>query len=180
MALHGYSILSQTSGKVYRASALQREYRRVLDCAHEAPVQVLDKDDTLLGVQRWEDLVFARDMLAALEDIGQFHAVFARHREEPPAAWAAMTPFAWLAHFDSDDAAEFAGELMPHLFESLRRGTLEPFLGAIRAWEASTEMLDDPEMAAAMSVDLDAQQLTEIFPPSEEEIAAGQETAVSA
>ena len=174
-----HSTLPHASGQVFRASALQREYRRVLDCAREAPVQVLDKDDTLLGIGRWEDIVFAHGMLSALEEIGQFHAIFARHREEDPAEWAAMTPFPWLSHFDGDDTAEFAGELLPHLFESLRRGSLDPYLGVIRAWESSTEMLDDTEMAAAMSVDFDAEQISEIFPPSQEEVAAAEQAAVS-
>lgn len=166
--------------KIFRASALQREYRRVLDFAREAPVQVLDKDDTVLGIERWEDLVFARSVLGALDDIGQFHAVFSRHREEAPSEWAAMTPFPWLARFDSEDAEEFAGQLLPHLFESLRRRGLDPYLGTIRAWESSAEMLDDAEMAAAMSVDLDAEQLIEIYPPAEDEVAAREEAAPSA
>jgi hypothetical protein len=180
MTRHGYTTLSRGSGRVFRASALQREYRRVLDSAREAPVQVLDKDDTLLGVERWEDIVFAHGMLSALEEIGQFHAVFARHRDEDPSEWAAMTPFPWLAHFDSEEVSEFASELLPHLFESLRRRTLDPYRGTIRGWESSTEMLDDEGMMAAIAVDLDAEQLTEIFPPSEEEVAAGEEAAASA
>ena len=180
MTPRSYASLAPASGKVFRASSLQREYRRVLDAARVAPVQVLDKDDTLLGIERWEDLVFARGMLSALEEIGQFLAVFHRHRDEAPSEWAPMTSFPWLAHFDGEDAAEFANELLPHLFESLRRGTLDPYLGTLRAWQSSCEMLDDPEMAAAMSVDLDAEQLAEIFPPSEEEVAAGEEAATRA
>jgi hypothetical protein len=179
MTRRSYSTLSHGSGQVFRASALQREYRRVLDCARESPVQVLDKDDTLLGIERWDDLVFAHGMLSALEEIGQFHAIFARHREEGPADWAAMTPFPWLSHFDGDDAAEFAGELLPRLFESLRRGSLDPYLGAIRAWESSTELLDDAEMVAALNVDLAGERLVEIFPPSPEEVAAAEEASAS-
>lgn len=153
-------------GSVFRASSLQREYRRVLDCAREAPVQVLDRDDTLLGIERWDDLVFARGVVAALEQVGQFHAVYSRHREEPSCNWASMTPFPWLAEFDEADIDEFAKELLPHLFESLRRNTLDPYLGNVRAWESSAELLDDPDMAAALDIDIAAEQLVEIYAPS--------------
>lgn len=162
--------LPKPQNEVFRASALQREYRRVLDAARDGPVQILDKDDTLLGIERWDDLVFARGVLAALDHIGQFHAVHSRHRDEHPTKWASMTPFPWLAEFGISDVDQFATELLPHLFAALRRKSLDPYLGNLRAWESSAEMLDDEEMIAATSIELGDADLFEISPPSPDEV----------
>jgi hypothetical protein len=96
-----------------------------------------------------------------LDAIAQFHAVWARHREEAPARWASMTPFPFLAAFDSDDVDEFAGELLPFLEESVRRRDLDGFLGNLRAWESSAETYDDEALLAQMNEPLDPAKFVE-------------------
>jgi hypothetical protein len=151
----------------FRGSDLQRRYRAVLDSARRAPVLVTDRDGHRLAVGDWNELVLATLFMQIVEQIAQFHAVWARHRDEPPRDWAAMTPFPFLAAFDSADAQQFADELIPYLEEAVRRRDLEGWLGNLRAWESSAETYDDRRMLAQMSVKLDPAKLVELSPPGE-------------
>ncbi len=165
--LHAGGFFTDPTTTVFRASSLQREYRRVLDGARIAPVPVLDNNE-LLAVERWSTMAFSHGVVAALEDIGQFHAAYAQHRENEPRSWVAMTPYPWLAALDREEVDEFAGELFPYLMESVHRGSLEAFVGNLRAWESTAETYDNPEMLAAMTTPFDGSALVEVQPPSEQ------------
>jgi broad specificity phosphatase PhoE len=151
----------------FRSSDLQRRYRAVLDSARRAPVQVTDRDGHRLAVGDWDEMVLATLFMRILDQIGQFHAVWARHRDEPPSEWATMTPFPFLAAFDGDDVEQFADELIPYLEEAVRRRDLEGWLGNLRAWQSSAETYDDERMLARMRVKLDPAKLVAISPPGE-------------
>jgi hypothetical protein len=150
----------------FRGSDLQRQYRAVLDSAREAPVSVVDRDGHVLAVTNWDEMMTARMFMRLLDAISQFHAVWARHREEPATEWAAMTPFPFLAAFDADDVEEFANELIPYLEEAVQRRDLEGFLGNLRAWESSAETYDDEAMLAQMNAPLDPAKFIELSPPA--------------
>lgn len=156
---------------IYRASALQRDYRRVLDAAHEAPVPILDRDE-ILAVDRWSSLAYGRGVVEALEEIGQFQAAWALHREDEPSRWVASTPFPWLASLTRDEVAEFAAELLPYLLESVRRKDLTVFAGNLRAWESTAETYEDDDMLAATTAALDELELVQVAPPSEAQVEA--------
>ncbi len=172
--------LLSTPTTVFRASALQREYRRVLDGAHHAPVPVLDSDNELLSVERWSTMAFSHGVVAALEDVGQFHAAYAQHKDDEPVSWVAMTPYPWLVALDRDEIDEFATELFPYLMDSVRRGSLESFAGNLRAWESTAETYDNDEMLAAMLTPFDGASLVEVSPPSEEQAQAAETPGASA
>lgn len=150
------------SGTPFRGSDLQRRYRTVLDCARKSPVSLVDSDGHRLAIADWDEVSFAWTFMRILDAIAQFHAVWARHREEAPAQWASMTPFPFLAAFDSDDVDEFAGELLPFLEESVRRRDLDGFLGNLRAWESSAETYDDEALLAQMNEPLDPAKFVEL------------------
>jgi hypothetical protein len=148
-------MMLRPSGAEFRGSDLQRRYRSVLDSARDAPVWVSDKDGFRFVLAASEEIDFAWAFLRILDAIAQFHAAWARHHEEPPARWAAMTPFPFLAALDRDDVERFSSELLPYLEESVRRRDLEGFLGNLRAWESSAETYDDEAMLAQMNEPLD-------------------------
>lgn len=154
------------SGGQFRGSDLQRRYRTVLDHARKAPVSVVDRDGHRLAVADWDEVSFAWTFMRILDAIAQFHAAWGRHHAEPPAEWAAMTPFPFLVAFDRDDVDEFANELIPYLEESVRRRDLEGFLGNLRAWESSAETYDDKAMLAQMNTPLDPSRLVELDAPA--------------
>jgi hypothetical protein len=158
-------VMLRPSGTEFRGSDLQRRYRSVLDSAREAPVWVTDKDGFRFVVASSEEIDFAWAYLRILDAIAQFHAVWARHRDEPPARWAAMTPFPFLAAFDRDDVEEFSSELVPYLEESVRRRDLEGFLGNLRAWESTAETYGDEAMLAQMNEPLDPSKYVALRPP---------------
>jgi hypothetical protein len=154
------------SGTPFRGSDLQRRYRAVLDCARKSPVSVVDRDGHRLAIADWDEVSFAWTFMRILDAISQFHAVWSRHREEPPQQWAAMTPFPFLAAFDSDDVDEFSNELIPYLEESVRRRDLDGFLGNLRAWESSAETASDEAMLAQMNEPLDPAKFVALTPPA--------------
>jgi len=139
------------SGTAFRGSDLQRQYRNVLDAARVSPVQVTDSDGHRLVIADWDEVKFAWTFLRMTDAIAQFHAAWAAHNEDPPAAWVSMTPFPFLAVFDSEDVKEFSDELIPYLEESVRRRDLTGFLGNLRAWESSAETYNDEAMLAQMN-----------------------------
>lgn len=155
-----------TGGTSFRGSDLQRRYRTVLDCARKAPVSLVDSDGHRLAVADWDEMSFAWTFMRILDAISQFHAVWARHHDEPPSEWAAMTPFPFLAAFDAEEAAEFSQELFPYLEESVRRRDLDGFLGNLRAWESSAETYDDEAMLAQMNEPLDPAAFLTLTPPA--------------
>ena len=151
----------------FRSSDLQRRYRTVLDSARRAPVQVTDRDGYRLAVGDWDQMVLATLFMRILDQIVQFHAVWARHRDKPAVEWAAMTPFPFLAAFDSEDVEQFADELIPYLEEAVRRRDLGGWLGNLRAWQSSAETYGDERMFAQMNVKLDPAKLVELSAPGE-------------
>lgn len=153
------------SGATFRPSDLQRRYRTVLDAAKQAPVQLTDSDGRKLVVADWEEVRFALAFMRITDAIAQFHAAWARHREELPARWAGMTPFPFLAAFDQEDVDEFSNELVPYLEESVRRRDLTGFLGNLRAWESSAETYGDQAMLAQMNEPLNPARFIEVSRP---------------
>lgn len=150
----------------FRGSDLQRRYRLVLDEARKSPVSLTDRDGYRLAVAGWDEMAFALTFMRILDAIAQFHAAWARHRDEQPSLWASMTPFPFLAAFDAEEVEEFAGELIPYLEESVRRRDLEGFVGNLRAWESSAETYGDQRMLAQMNMPLDPAKFVELSPPA--------------
>lgn len=154
------------SGKPFRGSDLQRQYRAVLDSARISPVQVLDKDGHRLALADWDEIATAWTFMRLLDQVAQFQAAYEQHREQEPAEWVGMTPFPFLACFERDDVDEFNSGLLPYLMESVRRRDLEGFLGNLRAWESSAETYDDREMLAQMNDADDRSGAVEVIRPT--------------
>ena len=129
-------------------------------------MSLTDSDGYRLAVADWDETAFAWTFMRILDSIAQFHAAWARHRDEPPSEWVSMTPFPFLAAFDAEGVEEFAGELIPYLEESVRRRDLEGFAGNLRAWESSAETYGDERMLRQMNMRLDPAKFIEVLPPA--------------
>lgn len=149
---------------VFRASEVQRSYRALLDAAKEGPVQIIDSDGSVLGLESWEELEFGRRFRDLAARLDQFRRVYAHHRKRPAAEWAAMTPFPWIDTLDHDEVAAFAREIEELLLQAANRGELHELDGALHIWRSTANTYRSPEILAAMSEVLD--EATEVFPPS--------------
>jgi len=153
-------------------TALQREYRKVLDSAkHEAQL-IIDSDGTGLVMQLRDDADFYADLGDRVAQVGRFLAVYRANAGREPDQWANQTDFPYLAAFESDEVGEFSRELLAYVLDAAQRGTLENLEGNLRAWESSANIYEHPEVLAQMTADLDLSGIVEVFPPSEEAVAA--------
>jgi hypothetical protein len=148
---------------VFRASEVQRSYRVLLDAAKEGPVQILDADGTVLGLEPWDQLDFAHRYRDHAARVDQFRQVYIRHREQPAAEWAAMTPFPWIDTLDRDEVAEFSEEIQALLLQAANRGELHELDGALHIWRSTANTYRAPEILAAMT---EEGEPVEVFPPS--------------
>jgi hypothetical protein len=169
------STRGQGPGRPWKPSALQRDYRAVLDRAKEEPQFILDVDNEMLVIERKEDSDFRRGLQVRMSQLARFQAVLAAHQGREPREWASQTDFPYLSAFDRDDVDEFARELIAYTLDAAQRGTLENLEGNLRAWMSSASIYENPEMLAAMTADMDPSQFVEVFPPSEEQVRAAEE-----
>jgi hypothetical protein len=164
-------------GTPWKPSALQRDYRRVLDCAKEAPQAILDTDNEMLVIQR-KDLA---DFFAALADrfaqLARFSATFMANRGREPGEYAAQTDFPFLAAFSREEVSEFAQDFHTCVLDAAQRRNLEHLEGMLRGWESTAGIYQSPGLLAALSADDDLMELREVFPPSEEQVLAGEAAA---
>ena len=152
------------STKVFRASDVQRRYRAVLDSAKEdGLVQILDSDGTVLAVERWEEAEFASSLLGWARVAGQFREAFERHRNEPIADWAALTPFPWIDSLHPEEIEEFVDELARATLLAAGRDDLSEVIGLVQAFKSSADTYRAPDILAAM---LEEGEPEEVFAPS--------------
>lgn len=161
--------------QLWRPSALQREYRTVLNLAKEARQVIVDTDDELLVIERKEESDFRRGLQERVSQVARLKSVLAAHHGYAPREWAAQTDFPYLAAFQSDDVDEFFRELLAYTLDASQRGTLENLEGNLRAWESSASIYENPEALAMMTADIDLAQMVEVFPPSDEQVRAAEE-----
>lgn len=153
-------------------TALQREYRKVLDSAkHEAQL-IIDSDGTGLVMQLQDDADFYASLGDRVAQVGRFLAVWRANAGRTPEAWANQTDFPYLAAFDSDEVDQFSRELLAYTLDAAQRGTLENLQGNLRAWQSSADIYEHPDVLAKMTADFNAADIVEVYPPSEEEVAA--------
>lgn len=150
-------------GAPFRASEVQRDYRLLLDRAKEGPVQIIDRDGSVLGVQPWKELAFARRFQELASAVGQFRAAHERHRGEPVTEWADSTPFPWIDALHDDELAEFVDELTRLTLAAAGRDDLGELEGCINAFKSTADTYRAPSILAAM---LGEGEPVEIFPPS--------------
>ncbi len=158
----------------WRPTEVQRRYRLLLDRAKDEPQMIVDTDDSVLLIQPKDQADFEHGLREHLAAAAQFHAVYAMHREEEPAGWAAATPYPWLRGFDSAEVSGFAHELVAYALDAAQRGTLENLEGNLRAWRSSAEIYEDPELVAHLIEAIDPDEIAELFPPSEQEAEAAE------
>jgi hypothetical protein len=161
-------------GHPWRPSALQREYRVVLDLAREVPQFILDTDNEMLVIQRKDISDFQRELRNRVTQLARFSAVLAANHDRDPSEYAAQTDFPYLAAFDREEVAEFARDLLAATFDAAQRGTLEHLDGTLRGWESTASIYRNPEELAALTADISDEDLVEVFPPSEEQVAEAQ------
>ncbi|MFL5963269.1 MAG: hypothetical protein ACJ757_10305 [Gaiellaceae bacterium] len=147
---------------VFRASEVQRSYRALLDAAKEGPVQILDSDGSVLGLESWDDIAFSHRFRDLAARISQFRQVYARNRDQPASEWAGMTPFPWAETLDGDEVAEFLDEIQGLLLEAANVGELRDLDGALHIWRSTANTYLAPEILEAMNEDSEP---TEVFPP---------------
>jgi hypothetical protein len=169
--------------EVWRASDLQRQYRRVLDEAKQTPQQVIDSDGEMLCIWTLAEtsaLVELRDYFSAL---AQFQAAYAHHRSDAPHDWAPMTPYPFIASLPPADVEEFARELLAYTLKAAQDGQTDELDGVIEAWRSTALAYESPEILDAITAPIDYDAIEEILPPSEEQVAAheasGQSEALS-
>ncbi|MHB8060556.1 MAG: hypothetical protein ACYDHO_06965 [Gaiellaceae bacterium] len=152
------------STKVFRASDVQRRYRAVLDGAKkDGLVQILDADGTVLAVERWEEAEFASSLIGWARVAGQFREVYERHRSEPIADWAALTPFPWIDSLHPDEVEEFVDGLAQATLLAAGRDDLSEVIGLVHAFKSTADTYRAPDILAAM---LEEGEPEEVFPPS--------------
>lgn len=156
----------------WRPTALQREYRALLDSAKLEPQDIIDSDGDMLVVQRKDRADFEAQLAECVRELARFQAVYGANRGAPAAQWAAQTAFPYLAAFSSDEVAEFAAELHAYTLAAAQRGTLQELRGSLHAWEATAAVYEQPDVLAAISAPIDYDKLNEVFPPSEDEVEA--------
>jgi hypothetical protein len=131
---------------------IQRDYRTLLDRAKDAPQEVLDSDGELLVIQMKGVAEFRRRLQAQVAETARFLAIYSEHREVPPPEWAMQTAYPWLAAFSSDEAEEFAGELVGDTFDAAQRGSLEHLEGNLRAWASTAGVYGQPRRDASIAL----------------------------
>jgi hypothetical protein len=152
------------STRVFRASDVQRRYRAVLNGAKEdGLVQILDADGTVLAVELWKDAEFAGSLLEWARTAGQFREVFERHRSEPIADWATLTPFPWIDSLHPEEVEEFVDELAREVLLAAGRDDLSELVGLVGAFKSTADTYRAPDILAAM---LEEGEPGEVFPPS--------------
>jgi hypothetical protein len=153
-------------------TALQREYRAVLDSAkHDAQV-IVDSDGTALVMQLKDDADFHTQLADRLAQVGRFLAVCQANAGREPREWANQTDFPYVAAFDADEVDEFSRELLSYTIDAAQRGTLENIEGNLRAWQSTAGIYENPELLAQMTAELDTSGLVEVHPPSEQQAEA--------
>lgn len=164
----------RVAGQPWKPSALQREYRAVLDNAKEAPQFILDVDGETLVIERKDESDFRRALHDRVVQLARFRSVLVANHDREPSEWAAQTDFPFLAAFERRDVDEFARELLAYTLDAGQRGTLENLEGNLRAWRSSASIYEDPKLLAAMTADIDLEELVEVFPPSEKQVRASE------
>lgn len=156
----------------WRPASLQREYRKVLDLAKLDAQVIVDSDGTGLVVQLRDEAELNVRLRDRVAQVGRFLAVYRANTGREADEWANQTDFPYLAAFDSGEVAEFARELLAYALDAAQRGTLENLDGNLRAWRATAGIYESPETLAQMTADFDPGDLTEVFPPREQEAEA--------
>jgi hypothetical protein len=147
----------------------------VLDMAKEAPQSILDSDGEMLVVQTKRSADFQRQLQERVAEAARFQAVYAYNRDKDPSDWAGQTTFPFLAALSRAEVEEFARELLAYTLDAARRETLENLDGNLRAWGATAEIYEDPEVLAQMTAAIDYDKLEEVLPPPEAAAAAAAE-----
>lgn len=153
-------------------TALQREYRKVLDSAKHDAQLIIDSDGTGLVMQLKDDADFYAGLGDRVAQVGRFLAVYRANAGREPEEWANQSDFPYLAAFDSDEVEEFSRELLAYTLNAAQRGTLESLEGNLRAWESSADIYEHPDVLAQMTDDFDPADVVEVYPPSEEAVEA--------
>jgi len=126
-------------GTAYRASDLQRRYRELLDHAKDRPVQVLDRDGSALGVERWEKLVFEHDLREHAARAAQLIHAYGSHQGRPASEWARLTPYPWIAGLAQRSLDEFVSELQFRVLDAAQKGTIDELEAFLRGARLSSE-----------------------------------------
>jgi hypothetical protein len=146
---------------------VHRHTRDVLDAAKKGPV-FIKRGPALLAMDDWGRRSFERSTLAVLQDVFQFQVTRLLNRDAEPAEWAVGTPYPWAAAFSREELEDFAGELMPYLLESLRRGNLESYLGNLRGWQTGAEIQGSRLMQERLGRRIDPDRLVRVERPEAE------------
>lgn len=158
----------------WRPTALQREYRALLDSAKLEPQDIIDSDGEMLVVQRKDVADFEAQLAERVRELARFQAVYAANRDKPASQWAAQTAFPYLAVFSPEEVAEFASELHAYTLAAAQRGELQELRGNLRAWESTAKVYEQPDVLAAITAPIDYDKLEEVFSPTEAEVAAAE------
>jgi hypothetical protein len=162
----------RTERSSWGPTALQREYRTVLDSAKARAQVIVDSDGTTLVVQLKDDADLHAGLADRVAQLGRFLSVARANAGREPREWAQQTDFPYLASFDAEEVEEFSRELLAYTLDAAQRGTLENLEGNLRAWQSSAAIYENPTLLAELTVDLDLNELVEVHPPSEQQVEA--------
>jgi hypothetical protein len=149
---------------VWRASDLQRRYRQVLDSATEEPTLILDGDHAYM-VEPADDAQLRMMIVARLRDLAQFLAAHQQFGDAPPADWAALTPFPWVAGLSADEVDEFQRELLGSLVTAAHSNSTTSVDGILAAWQSTAEIYADPGLLDLLTAPM-PESLHEVLPPA--------------
>lgn len=109
----------------------------------------MDVFDTNLTSRRLKGEGFPASLRKAEQAASEFKSMQQANQGQP-GAWAASSPFPFLAAFDAEDLEEFVAGQEECLAQCREKGDLTEFLGYLRGWSSSAETYDDQVMIAQM------------------------------
>lgn len=163
------------------ASVFQQRYRDVLNRAATEPVLISRHNDPIGVLEpfatRLRDSEFVRHIRDAMLFLTAYRMADGPGDGDHP--WVVTSPYPWLAPLPRQDLGDFAAALMPTLLRSLREADPDIYSMNLRAWQSACETRGDErfEEALLMPIDQALQGSVELEPPSEQELAAADETA---
>lgn len=143
--------------RLFTATDLNRDSRRVLDAACQGPVTITRHDQHFALMQRDRAAALVRMQEAAsraVEALIHARRILRQDPADPPAS------LHWLRHADHDDIQNFIDELLD-TFTSVAGGYADPSRidDVLYEWEESARMAMSPEVAKAYAAPAEPEPL---------------------
>jgi hypothetical protein len=159
-----YTTAAKQPSPDFTATEVHRAYRKVLDTAKKRPVFVGHRTD-LLTFDLLERGQFEQNVTTILYDILNFHVTRGLGTGKPAVEWARGTPYPWVAALPDAEIEQFANDLLPYLLESVRRESLDGFLGNLDGWQTAAQVHGSKLFREAVAATAGPSEVVEVVRP---------------